>query len=57
MAYAMKEYGWTLEQAYQFVKQKRSCIKPNAGFMKQLIIYQGILDARSVSLSRQLKAR
>ncbi|ELT94288.1 hypothetical protein CAPTEDRAFT_179067 [Capitella teleta] len=49
IAYAMKEYGWSLEQAYQHVKQKRSCIKPNAGFMKQLVTYQGILDARHAS--------
>jgi hypothetical protein len=42
----MKEYGWSLDQAYQHVKEKRSCIKPNKGFMKQLETYQGILDAR-----------
>ena len=42
----MKEYGWTLQYAYDYVKQKRSCIKPNKGFMNQLVIYEGILDAR-----------
>ncbi|CAB1318375.1 unnamed protein product [Coregonus sp. 'balchen'] len=36
IAYAMKEYGWTLEKAYNFVKQKRSITRPNAGFMRQL---------------------
>jgi len=46
IAYAMKEKGWSLDVAYQHVKQKRSCIKPNAGFMQQLTTYQGILDAR-----------
>lgn len=46
MAYAMKEYGWPLEKAYNFVKQKRSVAQPNAGFMRQLAEYQGILDAR-----------
>ncbi|KAM9541214.1 protein phosphatase Slingshot homolog 1-like isoform 1-T1 [Salvelinus alpinus] len=45
IAYAMKEYGWTLEKAYNFVKQKRSIARPNAGFMKQLAEYEGILDA------------
>uniref|UniRef100_A0A3Q2XBT5 Protein phosphatase Slingshot homolog 1 n=1 Tax=Hippocampus comes TaxID=109280 RepID=A0A3Q2XBT5_HIPCM len=45
MAYAMKEYGWPLEKAYNFVKQKRSVAQPNAGFMRQLAEYQGILDA------------
>ncbi|XP_005165255.1 protein phosphatase Slingshot homolog 1 isoform X1 [Danio rerio] len=45
IAYAMKEYGWTLEKAYNFVKQKRSITRPNASFMRQLAEYEGILDA------------
>uniref|UniRef100_A0A667Z8V3 Protein phosphatase Slingshot homolog 1 n=1 Tax=Myripristis murdjan TaxID=586833 RepID=A0A667Z8V3_9TELE len=45
IAYAMKEYGWSLEKAYNFVKQKRSITRPNAGFMRQLAEYEGILDA------------
>uniref|UniRef100_A0A3Q1EQE5 Protein phosphatase Slingshot homolog 1 n=1 Tax=Acanthochromis polyacanthus TaxID=80966 RepID=A0A3Q1EQE5_9TELE len=45
IAYAMKEYGWTLEKAYNFVKQKRSITRPNPGFMRQLAEYEGILDA------------
>ncbi|XP_074473722.1 protein phosphatase Slingshot homolog 1 isoform X2 [Sebastes fasciatus] len=45
IAYAMKEYGWSLERAYNFVKQKRSIAQPNAGFMRQLAEYEGILDA------------
>ncbi|XP_053725878.1 protein phosphatase Slingshot homolog 1 [Synchiropus splendidus] len=45
IAYAMKEYGWSLEKAYKFVKEKRSITRPNPGFMKQLAEYEGILDA------------
>ncbi|XP_048875745.1 protein phosphatase Slingshot homolog 1-like isoform X2 [Brienomyrus brachyistius] len=45
IAYAMKEYGWSLDKAYSFVKQKRSIACPNAGFMRQLAVYEGILDA------------
>ncbi|XP_039627758.1 protein phosphatase Slingshot homolog 1 isoform X1 [Polypterus senegalus] len=45
IAYAMKEYGWSLEVAYNYVKQKRSITRPNAGFMRQLAEYEGILDA------------
>ncbi|KAL0965641.1 hypothetical protein UPYG_G00283860 [Umbra pygmaea] len=45
IAYAMKEYGWSLEKAYNFVKQKRSIARPNASFMRQLAEYEGILDA------------
>lgn len=46
IAYAMKEYSWSLEKAYNFVKQKRSITRPNASFMRQLAEYEGILDAR-----------
>lgn len=46
IAYAMKEFGWSLEKAYSYVRQKRSIARPNAGFMRQLLEYQGILDAR-----------
>ncbi|XP_037548219.1 protein phosphatase Slingshot homolog 1 [Nematolebias whitei] len=45
IAYAMKEYGWSLEKAYNYVRQKRSIAQPNAGFMRQLAEYEGILDA------------
>ncbi|XP_047238242.1 protein phosphatase Slingshot homolog 1 isoform X2 [Girardinichthys multiradiatus] len=45
IAYAMKEYGWSLEKAYNFVKQKRNITRPNVGFMRQLAEYEGILDA------------
>ncbi|XP_051749436.1 protein phosphatase Slingshot homolog 1 isoform X2 [Ctenopharyngodon idella] len=45
IAYAMKENGWSLEKAYNFVKQKRSITRPNASFMRQLAEYEGILDA------------
>lgn len=46
IAYAMKDYSWSLEKAYNFVKQKRNIAQPNAGFMRQLEEYEGILDAR-----------
>ncbi|XP_067120700.1 uncharacterized protein ssh isoform X1 [Centruroides vittatus] len=45
IAYVMKAYDWNLDKALEFVKNKRNCIKPNSGFLKQLEIYQGILDA------------
>uniref|UniRef100_A0A3Q3DAW8 Protein phosphatase Slingshot homolog 1 n=1 Tax=Hippocampus comes TaxID=109280 RepID=A0A3Q3DAW8_HIPCM len=46
IAYAMKEYGWSLEKAYNFVKEKRSITRPNPSFMRQLAEYEGILDAK-----------
>ncbi|KAM5141500.1 protein phosphatase Slingshot homolog 3 [Mantella aurantiaca] len=45
IAYAMKEYEWTLEQAMKHVKERRSIVQPNAGFLRQLQTYQGILGA------------
>ncbi|KAG7223102.1 hypothetical protein INR49_015861 [Caranx melampygus] len=45
IAYAMKEYGWDLDTAFDYVKERRSVTKPNPSFMKQLEEYQGILLA------------
>uniref|UniRef100_UPI0037E74823 protein phosphatase Slingshot homolog 2 n=1 Tax=Semicossyphus pulcher TaxID=241346 RepID=UPI0037E74823 len=45
IAYAMKEYGWNLDTAFEYVKKKRAVTKPNPSFMKQLEEYQGILLA------------
>uniref|UniRef100_A0AAR2JV42 Protein phosphatase Slingshot homolog 1 n=1 Tax=Pygocentrus nattereri TaxID=42514 RepID=A0AAR2JV42_PYGNA len=49
IAYAMKEYGWSLEKAYHFVKQKRSIAQPNPTLMTQLAEYEGILDSNEPS--------
>ncbi|XP_064459869.1 protein phosphatase Slingshot homolog 2-like [Ornithodoros turicata] len=45
IAYVMKANDWNLDQALEFVRTRRSCIKPNSGFLKQLETYQGILNA------------
>ncbi|XP_061574928.1 protein phosphatase Slingshot homolog 2 isoform X2 [Cololabis saira] len=45
IAYAMKEYGWDLDTALDYVKERRAVTKPNPSFMKQLEEYQGILLA------------
>ncbi|CAG0903656.1 unnamed protein product [Darwinula stevensoni] len=45
IAYVMKAYEWSLQQALDHVKRKRSCVHPNDEFMKQLEMYEGILDA------------
>uniref|UniRef100_A0A672RRY7 protein-serine/threonine phosphatase n=1 Tax=Sinocyclocheilus grahami TaxID=75366 RepID=A0A672RRY7_SINGR len=51
IAYAMKEYGWDLEQAFEYVKERRAVTKPNPSFMRQLEEYQGILmESCSVSV-------
>lgn len=46
IAYAMKEYGWDLNKAFDYVKERRAVTKPNPSFMRQLEEYQGILMAR-----------
>ncbi|XP_075032490.1 protein phosphatase Slingshot homolog 3 [Mixophyes fleayi] len=45
IAYAMKEYEWKLEEALKHVKDRRNIVQPNAGFLRQLQTYQGILGA------------
>ncbi|KAG8591074.1 hypothetical protein GDO81_000001 [Engystomops pustulosus] len=45
IAHAMKEYEWTFEEALKHVKDRRSIVQPNAGFLRQLQTYQGILGA------------
>lgn len=55
IAYAMKQQRWPLDVALAFVRDRRSIIKPNEGFMKQLQTYNGILNARSgIALSLAL---
>ena len=46
IAYAMKQYGWSLEQALRHVQELRPIARPNPGFLRQLQTYQGILTAR-----------
>ncbi|XP_070769455.1 protein phosphatase Slingshot homolog 3 isoform X2 [Enoplosus armatus] len=45
IAYAMKQQHWPLDVALAYVEDRRSIIKPNEGFMKQLQTYNGILNA------------
>ena len=36
IAYLMMTHGMTLDEAYQYVKSRRSIVQPNPGFMQQL---------------------
>lgn len=40
LAYLMKYYHHTLDSAYEFVKERKSNISPNFGFMGQLLEYE-----------------
>lgn len=46
ISFMMKENNWTLEEALEYVKKHRDCIRPNDGFLQQLKTYEGILQAR-----------
>ncbi|CAD8161251.1 unnamed protein product [Paramecium octaurelia] len=43
IAYLMKSYKMTLDEAYKYVQQHRPIINPNPGFMKQLQQYEAYL--------------
>ncbi|KAK2849178.1 hypothetical protein Q5P01_009012 [Channa striata] len=45
IAYVMKQQHWSLDMALSYVRDCRSIVKPNEGFMKQLQTYNGILNA------------
>ncbi|XP_029813185.1 protein phosphatase Slingshot homolog 3 isoform X1 [Suricata suricatta] len=56
VAYAMKQYGWGLEQALRHVQELRPVARPNPGFLRQLQTYQGILTASRQSHVWEQKA-
>ncbi|XP_051001772.1 protein phosphatase Slingshot homolog 3 isoform X2 [Acomys russatus] len=56
LAYAMKQYGWGLEQALIHVQELRPIVRPNPGFLRQLQTYQGILTASRQSHVWEQKA-
>ncbi|XP_053284078.1 protein phosphatase Slingshot homolog 3 [Pleuronectes platessa] len=45
MAYVMKQQRWSMDVAMGYVRDHRSIVKPNDGFLKQLQTYDGILNA------------
>ena len=44
-AFAMKFYGWSLTRTLENIRTKRNIVKPNEGFLAQLVTYEGILEA------------
>eukprot|EP01113_Clastostelium_recurvatum_P019745 TRINITY_DN2331_c0_g1_i6.p1 TRINITY_DN2331_c0_g1~~TRINITY_DN2331_c0_g1_i6.p1 ORF type:complete len:495 (+),score=123.65 TRINITY_DN2331_c0_g1_i6:46-1485(+) len=47
IAYLMKKNKWSYETAHKYVKQARSCIKPNPGFTNQLKSFEAhVLEER-----------
>ncbi|CAD8067073.1 unnamed protein product [Paramecium primaurelia] len=50
LAYLMKTYQYTLEQALRFLKQKRPYVRPNPGFLLQLLDYENMLHGCITSI-------
>lgn len=40
IAYLIQSRGWTLSQAYDYIKERRTCIRPNRGFLQQLSVWE-----------------
>lgn len=56
IAYLMRVKGWSYTQAHEFVKSMRSCIKPNPGFMNQLVSFEAqITEAQKAVEKLQLQ--
>jgi len=47
IAYLMKAQGMSFDEAKEFVKSQRSCIRPNPGFSKQLLDFEKLTLANS----------
>lgn len=50
IAYLMKHLCWELQNAFDFLKAKRSCVAPNLSFMGQLLVFQQQLQFNHQSM-------
>ncbi|KAF6714855.1 phosphatase Slingshot-like protein 3 [Oryzias melastigma] len=57
IAYAMKQQRWSLETALAYVRECRSIVNPNEGFMRQLQTYNGILTASQMRHSELFRRK
>uniref|UniRef100_H2Z832 Tyrosine-protein phosphatase domain-containing protein n=1 Tax=Ciona savignyi TaxID=51511 RepID=H2Z832_CIOSA len=46
IAYVMQKFGMPSDEAYMYVRDRRFCINPNAGFLQQLKEYEPIYQAQ-----------
>jgi protein-tyrosine phosphatase len=47
ISYLMKSKNWKYDEAYSYVKQKRSLINPNSGFVTKLKLYEITLASKN----------
>ncbi|ODM91974.1 Protein phosphatase Slingshot [Orchesella cincta] len=57
IAYVMKTRNWDLPRSLEHVKKRRTCVKPNPHFMKQLEVYEGILAAKRYSSTLEKRSK
>ena len=43
LAYLMHEYHWSFKDAFHFLKERRPVVRPNRGFIKQLLLFEYML--------------
>jgi protein-tyrosine phosphatase len=48
LAYLIKNMGYTVDSALQFLVQKRDRVNPNKGFMKQLYSYEKLNQEKKI---------
>ncbi|XP_070544354.1 probable rhodanese domain-containing dual specificity protein phosphatase [Ptychodera flava] len=49
IAYLIKYHGWTLKDAYDYLKECRPCVSPNRGFLAQLSKFEEELFGKKLS--------
>ena len=59
MAFAMKHFSWSLQEALSHTASLRSVVNPNPAFREQLVTYEGILSAsrQRYSFRKQHRAK
>jgi protein-tyrosine phosphatase len=43
IAYLIQSRGWTLQMAHDHIKERRTCIRPNRGFLQQLSAWEVVM--------------
>lgn len=57
LAHTMKENGWTLQQAWKYLRQRRPTAKPSDSFLLQLLQYEGRLKGKYSMTMQDFYAR
>lgn len=47
-AYMIKHHGYSVDEALEYIKERRSCIKPNEGYVRQLREFEEIIRSEKL---------